>query len=51
MTMPNNAICGFCNQWILQGQTGILCQCGKYYHEHCARIQENCPACGTKLSL
>jgi len=51
VTMPNNAICGFCNQWLLQGQTGIMCQCGKYYHDHCARIQDTCGSCGTRLQL
>ena len=51
VTMPNNAMCGFCNQWLLQGSTGIMCQCGKYYHEHCAKIQEKCIACGTKLAI
>jgi len=51
VTMPNNAMCAFCNQWLLQGSTGIMCQCGKYYHEHCAKIQEQCLHCGTKLAL
>jgi hypothetical protein len=47
--MPNNAMCAFCNQWLLQGSPGIMCQCGKAYHEHCAKIQEKCSHCGTKL--
>lgn len=51
VAMPNNAMCGFCNQWLLQGSTGIMCQCGKYYHEHCAKIQEKCTSCGTKLMI
>jgi hypothetical protein len=49
--MPNNAMCAFCNQWLLQGSTGIMCQCGKYYHEHCAKIQEKCSNCGTTLAV
>jgi hypothetical protein len=51
MAMPNNAMCAFCNQWLLQGTNGIMCQCGKCYHEHCAKIQEKCLHCGTKLAL
>jgi hypothetical protein len=51
MAMPNNAMCAFCNQWLLQGATGIMCHCGKCYHEHCAKIQEKCSHCGTKLAL
>lgn len=51
VAMPNNAMCAFCNQWLLQGSTGIMCHCGKVYHEHCAKIQEQCGNCGTKLAL
>ena len=50
VSMPNNAMCAFCNQWLLQGSPGIMCQCGKAYHEHCAKIQEKCSHCGTKLT-
>jgi hypothetical protein len=49
VAMPNNAICGYCNQWLLQGSPGILCSCGKYYHEPCAHIMVNCSNCGKKL--
>lgn len=47
--MPNNALCGYCNQWLLQGSPGILCACGRYYHEACARLTGQCPNCGRKL--
>ena len=49
VAMPNNGICAFCNQWILQGSPGILCSCGKYYHEPCAKIQLQCSNCGKVL--
>jgi hypothetical protein len=49
VAMPNNAFCAFCNQWILQGAPGILCSCGKYYHESCAKIQLQCSNCGKVL--
>lgn len=49
VTMPNNALCGYCNQWLLQGSPGILCPCGKYYHEACARLTGQCSNCGRKL--
>jgi hypothetical protein len=49
VAMPNNAFCAFCNQWILQGTPGVLCSCGKYYHEACAKIQLQCSNCGKVL--
>ena len=49
VAMPNNAFCAFCNQWILQGTPGILCGCGKYYHEACAKLQLQCSNCGKVL--
>jgi len=49
VTLPNNALCAYCNQWILQGSSGILCHCGKYYHQPCAKIQLQCSNCGKVL--
>jgi len=50
VTMSNNAMCSYCNQWIMQGQPGVLCGCGKAYHPTCARLLGQCPACGTKTA-
>jgi hypothetical protein len=49
VSLPNDAICGYCHQWLLTGSKGILCSCGKYYHEQCGAILKNCPVCNTKL--
>jgi len=49
VTMPNDARCGYCKRWLLQGTPGVLCSCGKYYHEACARIETKCHHCGKKL--
>lgn len=49
VTLPNNTVCAFCNQWMLQGGSALLCSCGKCYHEQCARMIESCISCRTKL--
>ncbi|MGQ9581884.1 MAG: hypothetical protein ACUVV6_00020 [Thermoplasmatota archaeon] len=50
VTLPNNVVCAFCNQWALQGSKGVLCSCGKCYHEQCARMIGSCVSCKTKLT-
>lgn len=50
VTLPNNTVCAFCNQWALQGSKGVLCSCGKCYHEQCARMIGSCVSCKTKLT-
>jgi len=49
VNLPNDAICGYCHQWLLTGSKGLLCSCGKYYHENCGTILKKCPACSTQL--